>query len=52
LEPEGRSLWFIGSFNSRDDIVAQWRKAGLDVEEKGSFLLERYWFNLYKISSI
>ena len=44
------NLWFIGSFNSRDDIVEEWRKAGLDVEEIGSFLLERYWFNLYKIS--
>lgn len=47
---DGGSLWFIGSFNSREDIVAQWRDAGLKVEEKGSFLLERYWFNLYKIS--
>lgn len=45
-----RCVWFIGSFNSREDIVAKWREAGLDVEEKGSFLLERYWFNLYKIS--
>ncbi|MDE7429174.1 MAG: hypothetical protein K2N00_07910 [Lachnospiraceae bacterium] len=44
------NLWFIGSFNSRDDIVEEWREAGLSVEEMGSFLLERYWFNLYKIS--
>ncbi|MDE7177840.1 MAG: hypothetical protein K2O59_08490 [Lachnospiraceae bacterium] len=44
------NLWFIGSFNSRDDIVKEWRDAGLAVEERGSFLLERYWFNLYKIS--
>ncbi len=49
-EEKGRSLWFIGSFNSREDIVAKWRQAGLEVEEQGSFLLERYWFNLYKIS--
>lgn len=46
----GKSLWFIGSFNSREDIVREWRGAGLEVEEMGSFLLERYWFNLYKIS--
>lgn len=45
-----QSLWFLGSFNSREDIVAEWRQAGLVVEEQGSFLLERYWFNLYKIS--
>lgn len=47
---EKSSLWFIGSFNSREDIVEQWRQSGLEVEEIGSFLLERYWFNLYKIS--
>ena len=45
-----RKVWFIGSFNSRDDIVTQWRESGLTVEEEGSFLLERYWFNLYEIS--
>ncbi len=45
-----KSIWFIGSFNSREDIVTEWRDAGLEVEETGSFLLERYWFNLYKIS--
>lgn len=47
---EGRNLWFVGSFNSRDDIVREWREAGFDVEEMGSFLLERYWFKLYRIS--
>ncbi len=50
-EKEGKTIWFIGSFNSRDDIVDEWQSAGLNVEEKGSFLLERYWFNLYKIST-
>ncbi len=45
----GRRVWFIGSFNSREEIAAQWRKEGLVVEEKGSYLLERYWFNLYEI---
>lgn len=49
-EGQGKNLWFIGSFNSREDIVAEWRQTGLEVEESGSFLLERYWFNLYKIS--
>lgn len=46
-----KNLWFVGSFNSRDDIVSEWRDAGLEVEETGSFLLERYWFNLYRISA-
>lgn len=49
-EDRGKNLWFIGSFNSREDIAAEWREDGLEVEEVGSFLLERYWFNLYKIS--
>lgn len=49
-EGQNSGLWFIGSFNSREDIVAEWRREGLAVEEAGSFLLERYWFNLYKIS--
>lgn len=49
-EGEGGNVWLIGSFNSREEIVADWREAGLNVEEMGSFLLERYWFNLYKIS--
>lgn len=48
---EEKNLWFIGSFNSRDDIVDEWRGSGLEVEEMGSFLLERYWFNVYKIST-
>lgn len=50
LEEKNKNVWFVGSFNSRDDIVAEWREAGLTVEETGSFLLERYWFNLYKVS--
>ena len=47
---DGRTVWFFGSFNSRDDIVEEWAAKGLQVEETGSCLLERYWFNLYKIS--
>lgn len=49
-EGDGENVWFIGSFNSREDIVKEWREDGLEVEGLGSFLLERYWFNLYKIS--
>lgn len=47
---EGRTVWFIGSFNSREDIIAEWETTGLKAEETGSYLLERYWFNLYRIS--
>ena len=47
---DGRNVWFVGSFNSRDDIVEEWSGQGMHVEEIGSYLLERYWFNLYKVS--
>ena len=40
---DGRTVWFFGSFNSRDDIVEEWAAKGLQVEETGSCLLERYW---------
>ncbi|MBP3475282.1 MAG: hypothetical protein J6K48_03055 [Lachnospiraceae bacterium] len=46
---ENKNVWFIGSFNSRDAIAEEWCEAGLTVEEQGSYLLERYWFNLYKV---
>lgn len=47
---KGRTVWFLGSFNSRDAVVEEWEANGLQVEEMGSYLLERYWFNLYRIS--
>ena len=49
---QGKKVWFMGSFNSREDIVEGWRTEGLQVEEEwmSSYLLERYWFNLYKLS--
>ena len=47
---QGRKVWFVGSFNSREDIIEEWRASGFTVEETESVLLERYWFNLYKIS--
>ncbi|MCM1386615.1 MAG: hypothetical protein NC231_04750 [Bacillus sp. (in: Bacteria)] len=46
----GKKVWFFGSFNSREDIKAQWEADGLMVEETGSYMLERYWFNIYAVS--
>ncbi len=46
----GKKVWFFGSFNSREDIKAQWEADGLKVEETGSYMLERYWFNIYSVS--
>ena len=46
----GEKVWFLGSFNSREDILALWRQEGIVSKEQGSYLLERYWFNLYELS--
>lgn len=46
---EGRTVWFLGSFNSREDIRAEWERDGILTEERGSYMLERYWFNLYSV---
>ena len=46
---EGRTVWFFGSFNSREDIRAEWEKDGILTEETGSYMLERYWFNIYSV---
>lgn len=45
----GKKVWFLGSFNSREDILALWQEEGIGNEEQGSYLLERYWFNLYAL---
>lgn len=47
-QTKGR-VWFLGSFNAREEIVEQWKDMGLTVTQEGSYLLERYWFNLYRI---
>lgn len=42
-------VWFIGSGNARDEIIQKWNNAGMEAEEKASVMIERYWFNLYRI---
>lgn len=49
LLKRGKKVWFLGSFVSREDIVKEWEQQGLVVTEVGSYLLERYWFNLYSV---
>ena len=46
---DGRMVWFFGSFNSREDICDEWEMDGINTEEIGSYMLERYWFNIYKV---
>ncbi|MBD5444366.1 MAG: hypothetical protein HDR29_02320 [Lachnospiraceae bacterium] len=46
---EGKTVWFFGSFNSREGIREEWEKDGISTDETGSYMLERYWFNIYKV---
>lgn len=45
----GRPVYFFGSFNSREDIISNWQKLGISSNEEASILLERYWFNVYRL---
>lgn len=41
---------FLGSFNSREDIVKEWQDTeNITNENKGSYLLERYWFDVFEL---
>lgn len=46
---EGKMVWFFGSFNSREGIREEWEQDGISTDEIGSYMLERYWFNIYKV---
>ncbi|MBR5359682.1 MAG: hypothetical protein IK123_02230 [Lachnospiraceae bacterium] len=43
-------VFFLGSFNIREDIVADWNKKGVDAELIDSCLIERYWINIYVLN--
>lgn len=43
-------VYFLGSFQVRDELLKQWENMGIGHREEGSFLLERYWFNVYHLS--
>lgn len=44
-----KQVYFLGSFNVREEIVNKWKQNGFKVTEENSCLLERYWFNIYKV---
>ena len=50
LLKEGRTLWFFGSGNAREEILEKWRTEKIDAEEVASVMIERYWFNIYRIT--
>lgn len=44
------TVWFLGSFQWREDLLEEWKTKGILAEETGSYMIERYWFNLYRLS--
>ncbi len=47
----GKKVLFLGSFNSRDVLVKEWEdNLGIKNENQGSYLMERYWFDVFKLS--
>ncbi len=51
LLEDGRKVLFLGSFNSREDIVKDWEDSeGIKNTNAGSFLMERYWFDVFELS--
>lgn len=46
----GKEVLFLGSFNSREDILDEWKTdMGISGENEGSYLMERYWFDVFRL---
>ena len=48
---EKNDVYFLGSFNAREELLKEWEEYGITYTEDGSYLLERYWFNVYHLKS-
>lgn len=48
----GETVWYLGSGNAREEIIEKWKTEGIAAQEEASVLLERYWFNIYRIKSV
>ena len=44
-----RDVFFFGSFNSREELLKEWETEGIAYTEEGTYLLERYYFNVYHL---
>ena len=49
LVSSGQDVYFLGSFNSWEEIVENWKGLGVSSELLGEALIERYWINIYKL---
>ncbi len=46
-----KKVLFLGSFNSREVLLEEWNEDyGITYENKGSYLMERYWFDVFELS--
>ena len=43
-------VYFLGSFNQREEIVDKWSKLNIKIEEMDDCLVERYWFRIYRLT--
>lgn len=46
---EENDVYFLGSFEAREELLKEWEQYGISYTEEGSYLLERYWFNVYHL---
>ena len=47
----GKKVLFLGSFNAREVILQEWNdEYSVTSENEGSFLMERYWFDVFRLS--
>jgi len=44
-----QDVYFLGSFNAREELLKEWEQYGITYTEDGTYLLERYWFNVYHL---
>ncbi len=48
----GERVYFFGSFNSREEIISKWSELRIGSELTDSIMVERYWFNIYRLYRI
>lgn len=46
---ETEDVYFLGSFEAREELLKEWEQYGITYTEEGTYLLERYWFNVYHL---
>ena len=39
----------MGSGQAREEILEKWQAEGISAEKVSEAMLERYWFNIYKL---